>query len=129
MKVKKTLAAIALLLMVGCATMADLEQGKGITLDVYGKTYDELWQLATTVISNYGLNIIQFREDQGYIQAARGMTLFSNGEAVAVYINPIDKEDQHWRIEVVSVKAIKTQIIAPDWAPLIRSKMIEILEG
>lgn len=127
----KTTAAILLALaIVGCAgTAKDLTQGKGSTVDTYGVPYDELWQLATTVVTNYGLSITQFREDQGYMQARRGMTWFSHGEIVAIYITPVDKSDQHWRVEVVSVPVIKTQIFAPKWGPYIIGKMKEVLEA
>lgn len=63
------------------------------------------------------------------MQARRGMTWFSHVEIVVIYITPVDKSDQHWHVEVVSVPVIKTQIFAPKWEPYVIGKTKEALEA
>jgi len=110
----------------GCATLADARKAKGTGLTrAFDNPYDEVWQTIPDILSELGLDLAGENHREGYILAQRSATAFSYGENVAIFIERI--EDNKTKVEVVSKKAMSTNIFAPDWADDILNALDEKL--
>jgi hypothetical protein len=67
-------------------------------------------------------------KQEGYILAQRGMSAFSYGENVAIFVDPTNANDRT-RVEVVSKKSLATNIFATDWSKPILDKIGQILDN
>ena len=99
----------------GCTTLADSIASKGTgKYKVYEKTKEEVWPVAKEAVSSVGLKLISAQEKSDMILAQRGVTFFSYGENVAIFVE--EAENNTCRVEVVSKKSMETNIFAPDWS-------------
>ena len=102
-------------LLSGCATLADARMAKGTgPYRVYDVPADKVWSAMPDVIRNVGLSYVGENRQEGYVLAQRGITLWSYGENVSIFITSL--EAQKIRVEIVSKKSLETNIFAPNWA-------------
>lgn len=95
--------------------MADARkaEGEGVKRS-YLASYENTWNASNTALVKLKLEIASENRDKGYILAQRGMGLTSYGENIAVFVRK--KSDTETQVEVVSKKAMATNIFAPDWS-------------
>ena len=111
-------------LLYGCATLADARMAKGSgSSKIYNVLIDRIWNAMPEIIKSVGLEYAGDNRQEGYILAQRGITAFSYGEEVAIFMTPVDKNKT--RVEIVSKRALATNIFAPDWS----SRLFEILDA
>jgi hypothetical protein len=60
-----------------------------------------------------------------YVLAERGATLFSWGEKVAVFVAKANVTET--KVEVVSKRALATNIIAPNWESEVLQRVAQLL--
>jgi hypothetical protein len=116
-------------LTVGCSTMADArnQKGKGLAY-VYEGSFDKVWNEiphAITAMGGGGPKIVGDNKQEGYILAQGGMSMVSYGENVAIFVEKVD--ENHTKVEIVSKRALATNVVAADWAPRIHKKLSELL--
>lgn len=123
------LAAIAVVTyMSGCSTLADSRAAKGTGQSrQYSATVDEVWKAMPGVLAELSLPMVGDNKAEGYILAQRGMTPFSYGENVAIFVEQVNGVTQT-RVEVVSKKTLATNVFAPDWSMEILDKLGEKLK-
>ncbi len=125
-----SLAAIvmALATLSGCSTMADARaaKGSGVARE-YSAPVDVVWNAMPQVLTDLGLDLAGENKEEGYILAQRSMTLFSYGENVAIFIKSIGDATMT-RVEVVSKRAVATNVFAPSWEKEILEKLGEKLK-
>lgn len=99
----------------GCSTLADARAAQGTGAKrTYNAGYDETWDATLKSLNSLGLPIAADNKTSGQIVAQRGITAFSYGENVAIFVT---KEDAaKTQVEVVSKRAMSTNIFAPDWS-------------
>lgn len=73
-----------------------------------------------------GLDYVADNKAEGYALAQRGISAFSYGENVAIFID--GQLNDQTKVEIVSKKAMSTNIFAPDWAKPIFDKLTELLK-
>jgi hypothetical protein len=118
MKIKTHLSFIALLAgllgLTGCTTQHTVAkaEGKGERV-VYQASFDKVWAAMPEVIGDAGLEYVSADKDKHVFLARRGITGWSWGENVAVFVEKID--DEKTSVEVVSRRKLETNITAPDW--------------
>jgi hypothetical protein len=119
------LPAVALALAVfhtGCATMADAQKGRGTgDTAVYAASFEEIWAALPTAVTEAGLEFIAANKDDRSVLAQRGVTAFSYGENVAIFVNP--RAEARQEVEVVSKKAVATNVFAPNWSKSIFTEL------
>lgn len=116
-----------ILFTTGCSTMADAKAGKGTgTSQTFAAASDRVWQVLPAAVKSAGLDYVAGNKDDGYALAQRGLSLFSYGENVAIFIDKPTPEST--KVEVVSKKAMATNVFAPDWARPILDKIAEMLK-
>jgi len=99
----------------GCTTLSDARnaEGEGVKR-TYQATVKQTWAASLTALRNLNLSVASENEQKGYILAQRGMTAFSYGENVALFIRK--RDEANCTVEVVSKKAVMGNIFAPDWS-------------
>jgi hypothetical protein len=106
----------AALLVSGCSNLADARAAKGTGLArEYSATIDATWKAVPQVLQDISLPLVTENRQQGYILAQRGLSAFSYGENVAIFIDSVAGSVKT-KVEVVSMKALATNILAPDWS-------------
>ncbi|MDP3798206.1 MAG: hypothetical protein Q8R06_13835 [Polaromonas sp.] len=106
----------AALLISGCSNLADARAAKGTGVSrEYSATAEATWKAVPQVLEEISLPLVTENRPQGYILAQRGLTPFSYGENVAIFIESV-AESVKTKVEVVSKKAMATNIFAPDWS-------------
>jgi hypothetical protein len=99
----------------GCATLADAKQARGTGMSVsYAATFEEIWTALPTAVTQAGLEFVAANRDDRSVLAQRGLTAFSYGENVAIFVDSAAQQKQ--RVEIVSKKSMATNVFAPDWA-------------
>lgn len=106
------------LALTGCTTLSDarLAKGTGMTRS-YSASFDKTWAGAMCSVNALGLPIAAENKSEGYILAQRGISAFSYGENVAVFVRK--ESSRQTSVEVISKKALQTTIFAPNWEPKI----------
>jgi hypothetical protein len=79
-----------------------------------------------TVLSELKLPLVSENRTDGIILAQTGVTPFSYGENVAIFVESVDNATRT-RVEVVSKKAMATNVFAPDWSTETLDKLGEKL--
>lgn len=108
------LSLSAVSLISGCTTLADARNAEGTGMkQVYSKEYEQVWKASISALNSLGLAVASENKSDGYILAQRGMSAFSYGENIAIFVKK--RGDKQTTVEVVSKKAMSTNVFAPDW--------------
>lgn len=108
------LTLLALLGFSGCNTIDSLKPGKGVTFNVTGKSYDQVWKSTVAVVSRQ-LTIVEDDRSAGFIRSEAKAGMMTNGEVVGVFITPTTPAAATYKVEVVSLKRSSLQITGQDW--------------
>ncbi len=123
--IKLTLASFFILIIGGCATMADSIDAKGTgQFRVYDQDYDTVWNAVLDVVSSSQLDLVSRDKEQGQMLAQRGMSALSYGQNVAIFVEPAGTASRT-RVEVVSKRAVATDVLARNW----ETHILEALDG
>ena len=107
-------AATTLSFTSGCSTLADSRAAKGTGISrEYAAPIDVVWKTMPTVLAELSLPMVADNKQEGYILAQRGVTAFSYGENVAIFVESVNGVTKT-RVEVVSKKSMATNVFAPD---------------
>ena len=117
----------ALSLVSGCANLADAKAARGTGPSrEYAAPMDKVWSTIPVVLKELELPLVSQSREEGTILAQRGVTAFSYGENVAIFVQPVGGAART-RVEIVSKKAMATNVFAPDWSTEILDKLGEKL--
>ena len=110
-----SLLIIAAAFFSGCNTLADARTAKGTgPFKVYNAPAETIWNAMPEIIKEAGLDYVAENRAEGYVLAQRGITVFSYGENVAIFIKAL--ENDKTRVEIVSKKSMATNVLAPNWS-------------
>lgn len=103
--------AIGAFLIAGCASMGSISSLKGHGhFRVYNFPYQTVWDAVPKAMESLKLSVAVADEKEGKILTDTPLTLWSYGEAIAVFVTRID--DSRTNVEVVSRKKMGTNIFA-----------------
>ncbi len=123
----RLLFAATIALLGGCATLSDAVSAKGTGLaHTYAEPQKVVWKALPPIITGLGLSLVDENPEKGFILAQRGITAFSYGEDVAIFIEPLNVNET--RVEVVSKRALATNVFAPNWEVDILKKLDQTLK-
>lgn len=126
----KSLLLVSLLFVIsaaGCTTLADARNAKGRgRSNTYEAPFETVWAKAKIAVADTGLSVASENKEEGYILAQKGLSAFSYGENVAVFVQKVD--DTHTKVEVVSKKALETNLFATNWEKPILDRVAQLLE-
>ena len=119
---------VATALMSACSTLSDARSAKGTGMSrEYAAAPDAVWKALPKVLSELAVPVVSENRTEGVMLAQRGMTAFSYGENVAVFVDAVNGGSKT-RVEVVSKKSMATNVFAPDWAKDILDRLDEKLK-
>ena len=118
MRIKAHLICVALMFgilgLTGCMSLNTAAKAQGSGEQVtYEATFDEVWAAMPDVIKAAGLQYLSANRDQHMFLAKRGITDWSWGENVAIFVGNI--ENGKTSVEVVTKRELVTNITAQDW--------------
>jgi hypothetical protein len=97
-------------------TLASAKAGKGTGQSrTYDKPLDVVWEATVEVVKTSGLDLVSEDKGSGTILAQRGMSGFSYGENVAVFVAELDGKTST-RVEVVNKRNLWANFTAANWA-------------
>ena len=112
---RSSLMLTSLLFAAGCTTLGDARKAEGEGVKrTYQATFKQTWDASLASLTRLKLSIASENQEKGYILAQRGMSAFSYGENIALFVKR--QNDAACTVEVVSKKAMATNIFAPDWS-------------
>ena len=121
------MAVLALVVAQGCATMADARYARGEgQSQVFNVPFDTVWKAVPQALASLGLPVAADNRQDGYVLAERGITAFSWGEKVAVFVDRTG--DNRTKVEVVSKRAMATNLFAPDWGLEVLQRVEQVLQ-
>jgi len=107
----------------GCATLADARAARETgEARIYDVPADAVWTALPGVLKEAGLDFVGDNRQEGYALAQRGISLLSYGEHVAIFVQEM-RPGPKTRVEVVSKKAMATNVLAPNWEGEILDKL------
>src|SRR3954470_24937941 len=93
-------AILTALLSAGCTTLADARQAKGTgTAKVFDAPVDAVWGVIPRAVKEVGLEFVGDNRAESYALAQRGVTPFSYGENVAIFVEEVVR-NVRTRVEV-----------------------------
>ncbi len=102
---------MGVVLMAGCASMGSVSGLKGHGhVGIYDVPYEEVWAALPRAMESLKLSVGFSDEKQGKIVTDTPLTLWSYGEAIAVFVERAGNSQT--RVEVVSRKKMGTNIFA-----------------
>ena len=116
----------ALLFQPGCATVSDAESVRGTgEARVYPRSKELVWDVVMDVLGTTSLKIVAEDRDKGVIKAKRGVTGFSYGERVTIFVDAINEGET--RVELVNKRVVESNTDAADWATIIFNRLDRVL--
>lgn len=120
------LAVSALLFLPGCASLGDAKQARGEGLArTFDAPFDSVWKAVPQALTSLGLQLAADNRQEGYVLAERGVSAFSWGEKVAVFVDRTG--DKRTKVEVVSKRAVSANVFATEWGTEVLQRIDQIL--
>jgi hypothetical protein len=120
-------AVFAILCQSGCATVGEAEAARGTgEVRVYPRSKDLVWDVVLDVMGTTALKIVSEDKAKGVILAKRGMTGFSYGEKVAIFVEQTSDKPST-RVEIVNKRAVSSNTDAADWATILFNRLDKVL--
>jgi hypothetical protein len=99
----------------GCTTLVDAKLARGTGESrLYPVNPDVIWSILPEVVRTAGLDYVDGNRLEGYALAQHSMNLLTYGENVAIFVEP-GNDVSATRVEVVSKRALATNITATNW--------------
>jgi hypothetical protein len=106
--------ALFAILLAGCATTDTVRQEKGEgDKQLFEHPYDVVFEATLVVAGNEGLEMVEQDRDNGTIILSHGVTLWSWGERVAVFIRKMSATQTE--VEIISKPVMAPLNFPPDW--------------
>ncbi|UCC55415.1 MAG: hypothetical protein JSU75_08560 [Gammaproteobacteria bacterium] len=106
--------ALLAILLAGCATTDTVRQEKGMgDKQLFEHPYDAVFEATLVVAGNQGLEVVEQDRDNGTIILSHGVTLWSWGERVAVFIRKMSATQTE--VEIISKPVMAPLNFPPDW--------------
>lgn len=113
-----------------CNTLRDAKEAKGSgSVKLYDQSYNTVWDAAIKVVDKSGLEIASSDKNKGEILAEGAISFFSWGEKVAIFVEKDQNGKVRTRVEVISKRALATNITAKNWEGyIIKNLDIELVK-
>lgn len=107
-------SVLMMALVAGCASTQTVKeaQGQGVTR-VYQAAYDPVFDATLRAAKSKELKVVENDRATGRIILLNGVTLWSWGERIAVFVKPV--EGTGTKVEIVSKPVMAPLNFPPDW--------------
>ena len=122
------LVATVLSVCTGCGTLAGARNAKGSgARRVYDASADEVWNAVPQALTALGLKIASSSRLDRCVLAEGGISGWSWGEKIAVFVKEVSSS--RTEVEVVTKRALATNVTARDWENPILNKIEDVLRA
>ena len=105
---------MALILLVGCASTETVRESKGEgAKDLYSATFENVYAATLRAAQSEELKIVAANKNAGQIDLSHGVTLWSWGERISVFLTRISASETE--VEIVSKPVMAPLNFPPDW--------------
>jgi hypothetical protein len=109
------LAVFALCFLGACATTETVQQAKGTgEKRTFNAGYERVYKATLSAASKQGLTVTSTDQSRGQILLSHGMTPWSWGERVAIFVTKL--ADDQTEVEIISKPVVAPLNFPPDWA-------------
>ncbi len=123
----KIILLIITFIFTGCTTLQDASEARGTGVSKeFEKPYGVVWDAVVQVVEASNLDLVAADKDDGKVLAQKGMSAFSYGENVAVFVTEATPESTE--VEVVSKRALATNVVAKNWTKYILESIEKLLQ-
>lgn len=106
--------ALLAILLVGCASTETVRQEKGEgDKRLFEHDYDAVFDASLVVAGKQGLEVVEQDRDNGTIMLSHGITLWSWGERIAVFVKKVSASQTE--VEIISKPVMAPLNFPPDW--------------
>ena len=106
--------ALLAILLAGCASTETVRQEKGEgDKRLFNHAYDAVFDATLVVAGKQGLEVVEEERDNGTIMLSHGVTLWSWGERIAVFIKKTSTTQTE--VEIISKPIMAPLNFPPDW--------------
>ncbi|MFQ5541669.1 MAG: hypothetical protein ACE5E2_02475 [Candidatus Binatia bacterium] len=113
---KRLLLFFAVAFLLGsCASTQTVKEARGQGIKkMYNHPYEDVYQATLSAAEKQELKILEENKDEGLILLSHGVTLWSWGERIAVFL--AEDSDSSTEVEIVSKPVVAPLNFPPDWA-------------
>ncbi len=128
MKTALLVAAAVTMLLGGCASTETVKQAQGQGVSrVYPAAYEPVFAAALAAAKTKELEVVESDKAAGRLVLSHGVTLWSWGERMAVFIKPAASGGT--QVEVVSKPVLSPLNFPPDWQTILLDQIGVELAG
>jgi hypothetical protein len=118
------LTVLALWLLGACATTETVQQAKGTgEKRTFNAEYESVYKATLSAASKQGLTVTSADKSSGQILLSHGVTPWSWGERVAIFVTKLS--DNQTQVEIISKPVMGLLNFPPDWA----SKLFDAIDA
>ena len=110
----KVVTVALALAVAACASSSSIRSSDGQYFLVHDRSYSQVWNAAILTVASIGAIESENRQ-LGEVRGHRGASVWSWGEAVAVFIDPPTEDTRDFRVTVVSEHIMQTQLTGQDF--------------
>ena len=115
-------------LCTGCGTFAGAQNARGTgARRVYDAPADKVWNAIPIALTQLGLSIPSISRRDACVLAERSASGWTWGEKVAVFL--VEVSSSRTEVEVVSKRALATNVTAQNWESPILDRIEDILRA
>ena len=118
MKIIVFLISIFAIFAGGCASTETVKEAKGEGVSrVYQYAYEPVFNAALVAAKAKELEVVESDKNSGRLVLSHGVTLWSWGERIAVFVKPV--AEQITEVEIVSKPVLSPLNFPPDWQQIL----------
>jgi hypothetical protein len=114
MRISTLIITVAAIAMSGCASTETVKEAKGQGVSRnYPYAYEQVYKATLSATKTKELEIIEEDKSKGRVILSHGITLWSWGERIAVFIKPFAASGTE--VEIISKPVLAPLNFPPDW--------------
>jgi PBP1b-binding outer membrane lipoprotein LpoB len=121
------MTSVLAILLAGCASTETVKeaQGQGISR-TYEYAYEPVFNAAVAAAKAKELEVLENDKNAGRLVFSKGVTLWSWGERIAVFVRPVNSKTT--QVEVVSKAVMAPLNFPPDWQNILLEQIASELK-
>jgi hypothetical protein len=105
---------LSLMIAIGCATTDTVKESEGEGVSrIYQYEYIPVFEATLNAAKAKELDVVEHDEKAGRVILSHGVTLWSWGERIAIFVKPVN--DASTEVEIVSKAVMSPLNFPPDW--------------
>ena len=129
MKISNVIFAVIAIAMTGCASTETVKEAKGEGVSrTYSYAYEQVYKATLSAAKTKELQVVEEDKSKGRIVLSHGITLWSWGERIAVFIKPLATSSTE--VEIISKPVLAPLNFPPDWQQILLNQIdVELKAG